>query len=133
MLCSQRFDHCCMLFSQRFIHPLLYVVFITFLPLLCYFHSALVTVISCSTKLLNFDFWAIWFYLFLEIKRRFGGKYIFFPFFDCRLFGLGWFLVLNATFNTISVISWRSVILVEETEESHLPVASHWQTLSRIL
>ena len=37
-------------------------------------------------------------------------------------------LVLNATFNNISVISWRSVLLVEETGvpgESHRPVASH--------
>jgi hypothetical protein len=30
----------------------------------------------------------------------------------------GWFgfMVLNATFNNISVISWRSVLLAEETE-----------------
>ena len=43
------------------------------------------------------------------------------------------FLVLNATFNNISVISWRSVLLAEETREpgeNHRPVASHWQTLS---
>ena len=36
-------------------------------------------------------------------------------------------------FNTISVISWRSVLLVGETGEpgeNHRPVASHWQTLS---
>jgi len=26
-----------------------------------------------------------------------------------------WFIVFNVTFNNISVISWRSVILVEET------------------
>jgi hypothetical protein len=42
-------------------------------------------------------------------------------------------MVLNATFNNISVISWRSVLLVEETggpKENHRPVASHWQTLS---
>jgi hypothetical protein len=31
----------------------------------------------------------------------------------------------NATFNHISVISWRSVLLVEETGENHRPVASH--------
>jgi hypothetical protein len=29
-----------------------------------------------------------------------------------------WFIVLNATFNNISVISWRSVLLVEATEVS---------------
>ena len=42
-------------------------------------------------------------------------------------------IVFNATFNNISVISLRSVLLVEETGgtgENHRPVASHWQTLS---
>ena len=42
-------------------------------------------------------------------------------------------MVFNATFNNISVISWQSVLLVEETRvpgENHRPVASHWQTLS---
>jgi hypothetical protein len=35
-----------------------------------------------------------------------------------------WFMVFNATFNNISVISWWSVLLVEETEgpgENHRP------------
>ena len=44
-----------------------------------------------------------------------------------------WFMLFNATFNNISVISWRSVLLVEETGglwENHWPVASHWKTLS---
>jgi len=43
------------------------------------------------------------------------------------------FMVFNATINKISVISWRSVSVVEETRvpgENHLLVASHWQTLS---
>jgi len=38
------------------------------------------------------------------------------------------FMVFNATFNNISVISWRSVLLVEETGgpgENHQLVASH--------
>jgi hypothetical protein len=42
-------------------------------------------------------------------------------------------MVFIATFNNFSVISWRSVLLVEETGgsgENHRPVASHWQTLS---
>ena len=37
-------------------------------------------------------------------------------------------MVLNDTFNNISVISWRSVLLVEKTEgpaENYQPVASH--------
>ena len=42
-------------------------------------------------------------------------------------------MVFNATFNNISVISWRSVLLMEETGvpgENHRPVTSHRQTLS---
>jgi hypothetical protein len=42
-------------------------------------------------------------------------------------------MVLNATFNNISVISWRSVLWVEETgvpEENHRPVVSQLQILS---
>jgi hypothetical protein len=42
--------------------------------------------------------------------------------------GLVWFMVFKATFNKISDISWRSVLLVEETGvpvEKHQPVASH--------
>jgi len=37
-------------------------------------------------------------------------------------------MLLNATFNNISVISWRSVLLLKETGghgENHQPVASH--------
>jgi len=39
-------------------------------------------------------------------------------------------MVFNAMFNNISVISWRLVLLVEETGENHRPITSHWQTLS---
>jgi hypothetical protein len=42
-------------------------------------------------------------------------------------------MVLNVTFNNISVISWRSVLLVEETRvpgENHRHATSHQQTLS---
>ena len=41
------------------------------------------------------------------------------------------FMVSNVTFNNISVISWLSVLLMEETGvpgENHRPVTSHWQT-----
>ena len=44
-------------------------------------------------------------------------------------FGLVWFMVLNATFNNISVISWWSVLLVEETRvpgENNRPVTNYW-------
>ena len=39
-----------------------------------------------------------------------------------------WVMVFNATFNIISIISWRSVLLVEETGtpgEKHQPAACH--------
>ena len=42
-------------------------------------------------------------------------------------------MLFNATFNNISVTSWRLVLLVGETGgpgENHRPVASQWQTLS---
>jgi len=42
-------------------------------------------------------------------------------------------MMYNATFNDISVISWISVLFVEETgvpRVNHLPVASHWKPLS---
>jgi len=45
-------------------------------------------------------------------------------------------MVFNATFSNISVISWRSVLMVEETivpGETHRPAASHWQTLYHIM
>jgi hypothetical protein len=47
--------------------------------------------------------------------------------------GLVWFMVFNATFNNISVISWRSVLLVEETGstgENHPHVARNWWDLN---
>jgi hypothetical protein len=40
-------------------------------------------------------------------------------------------MVFNTTFNNISVISWRSVLLVKGTRvpgENHRPVESHWYT-----
>ena len=40
-------------------------------------------------------------------------------------------MVFNATFNNISVMSWWSVLLIEETGvpgENHRPIASHWQS-----
>ena len=47
----------------------------------------------------------------------------------------GRIMVLNATFNNISVISCRSVWLVKETGvpgEIYRPDVSHWQTLSHL-
>ena len=53
----------------------------------------------------------------------------------CRMLMTVWlrFMVFNATFNNISVISWLSALLMEETVvpgENHRPDASHLQTWS---
>ena len=58
------------------------------------------------------------------------------PHFNLQIYGWLWlwFCVFNSTFNTISVISCRSVLLVEETgvpEKPHQYVARQWQTFSR--
>jgi len=42
-------------------------------------------------------------------------------------------MVCNASFNNISVISWWSVLMVENTGvigENHRSASSHWQSLS---
>ena len=44
-----------------------------------------------------------------------------------------WFMVFNATFNNISVVSWLSVLLVEEIgvpAENHRLIENHQQALS---
>ena len=56
-----------------------------------------------------------------------------------RLIGFGWlvgFIVFSATFNNISVISWRSVLLVEENGgpgENHQPVSQVTDKLYHIM
>jgi len=45
------------------------------------------------------------------------------------------FIVLSATFNNISAISWRPVAVVEEAGvpgENHRQWASNWKTLSLV-
>ena len=45
---------------------------------------------------------------------------------------LGWVIVFNAAFRNMSVISWRSVLLLDESgipRENHRPDASEWQNL----
>jgi len=41
-------------------------------------------------------------------------------------------MVFNATVNNMSVISWQSVLLLEESvyEQKSNPVTDHWDTLS---
>ena len=42
-------------------------------------------------------------------------------------------MVFKATFNNISVLFWKSVLMVEETGKNHRPVECHWQTLSHFV
>ena len=61
-----------------------------------------------SGSLLHFMYWSYHFSTTLnlyDVFRRFINK----------LKVVGWFIVFNATFNNISGLSWRSVLLVEET------------------
>jgi hypothetical protein len=61
--------------------------------------------------------------MYIEKKISILGKYVCFVCLFVCLF--------NTTFNNISVISWRSVLLEEETGESHQHVASYWQTITQ--
>jgi hypothetical protein len=48
---------------------------------------------------------------------------------DPNVFDFFFFLCFNATFNNISAISWRPVLVVEENGvpgENHRPWASNW-------
>ena len=59
-------------------------------------------------------------------------EYCIYILFLLYLFGIR-VMMLNATFNNISIISWRSIQLVEEIGvpgENHRIAASHGQTLS---
>jgi hypothetical protein len=49
---------------------------------------------------------------------------------------VGWFMVFSATFNIISAISWRSVLLVEETgaqRENHRHVTKNEVLFANLL
>ena len=68
-----------------------------------------------------------------SILIYFGSNVIFLSKHIFILIGLSMVFSATCTCNNISVISWWSVLLVEETGvpvENHRPVASHWQTLS---
>ena len=90
------------------------IIYIVFFVLLRYTDS------DCS-----FDIFKLWLYIWNK-------SYSVYVVHSFRLIWNGFvsfgFMVFNATFNTISVISCRSVLLVEETGgpgEKHRPVASH--------
>jgi hypothetical protein len=76
------------------------------------------------TVLYNNAVWSIIFYSAVESTCTCQG-------YRCRLcfyylsIGFWLLMVFNAPFNIISVISWRSVLLAENTDENHQPAASH--------
>ena len=65
--------------------------------------------------------------LLRALKATEGGRFCFIASSNQFRNTLNWVgaMEFNATFNNISVISWRSVLLMEETRENHRPVASH--------
>ena len=66
---------------------------------------------------------------FIIFQIYHGDFYLAFMYNDLQRFR---FVVFNATFNNISVILWRAVLMVEVyvTGENHRLVTSPWQTLS---
>ena len=84
-------------------------------------------IIHCDIKIKVFKIYILLFIIFI------------YPFTCCSWFQSditisNWLVgLVYGAFNNIPVISWRLVLLVEETgipRENHRPVASHWQTLS---
>jgi hypothetical protein len=87
---------------------------------------------SCSNPITGY-FPGVWKYGQFTSGHIGHTKMPLFSFSLIYLYIFGWFMVFNATFNNISVMSWRSALLVEETGirgENHRPVASYWQSLS---
>jgi ammonia channel protein AmtB len=63
-------------------------------------------------------------------------KCIFIPFHHFFIVFIYYWGGYSVTFNNISIISWRSVLVVNETGvpgENHRPIASHWQTFWGII
>ena len=90
-------------------------------PLHQYIYNSLNKYNSRNTKKTQFSWWYLATHFFKTKQSLIGYWSVGFKV---------WFMVFNTTFNTISVISWQSVLFVEETGESHPHVTSHWQTLS---
>ena len=68
-----------------------------------------------------------------EIVRTMGTILFYNAWIYTRFVCFFFFMVFNASFNNISAISWRSVLLMEETGwrgENNRPVGSFWQILS---
>ena len=53
-------------------------------------------------------------------------------FFFCVIFLGGWFIVLNATFKNISVISWHSVLMRHEASNLYITPPIGVRTISRL-
>ena len=81
----------------------------------------------------NFCFWFYYLVFCMYIKSNISNKLKYEVLLSKWALGLGGIMVFNTTFNNISVILWRPVLLVKESRipgENHQPVASLWQSLS---
>ena len=93
--------------------------FVCFFFFVCFFIEIYIHLLLYLTK-------HSWYTLYCVFMRPFSERA---P--TTRYIGLG-VMVFNATFNNYSVISWQSILLVEETKvpRNHQPAVSNWQTLS---
>jgi hypothetical protein len=119
------------IFSNHFIYVLYYAnilifVFVNFKLFSSFFHVHVPMIICLLERNLFFSISSIYIFSFLCLVE-----------FICYQFSFKrkWarVIVLKATFNNIWVISWRSVLLVEEARvpgENYRLIASHWHTLS---
>ena len=81
---------------------------------------------SFLLEIISFCFHVIWCLIVSRLSYTYSNLVL------CLL-KFAWFMVFNTPFNNISVIWWKTVLLLEETgvpRENHHPVASHWRTLS---
>ena len=106
-------------FCPSVCHNSLYMLFLIFKwEFIKMLLSCLFLVYWYSSMILDYFLWSFWLlsivlWLWIFLQHIWGVRV----------------MVFNATFNNISVISWWSVLLVEETvvpRENHRPVVSHW-------
>jgi len=97
------------------------------------FHDQIINFSWLNSCISPYYFYGDFLYFLKHMYIKITGYFIFLLQFVRVFRKLTGLRVFNATFNNISAISWRSVLLVVESGvpgENHRPVASHWQTLS---
>jgi len=103
---------------------------------ICFCFRSMLTFTLCIHT--DFRNSAVWYFILFWRKGKLFISRLWRPWRECNSQWsgsfVGWLvMVFNATFINISVRSWRSVALLEETggtRENHQPTASHGQILS---